>query len=137
MDDGVIQWAHYGRGHYLASVFDQIEQIIPNVSFERVDPSDTAKDIHFTRTNKLDETIQGVAMWTEENPVWDVRVRRGKKHRSTVWHEIGHVLGLNHPENHWGELDQTVMGYYRDKSKEQLYPQDVDDLTGLWHSDLG
>ena len=73
----------------------------------------------------------GVAAWAEDDPVWRLKTRRGKKYMSTVLHEFCHALGMDHPYNH-SETRDTIMSYNRDRSRAKLYPKDIDILTGLY-----
>ena len=57
--------------------------------------------------------------------------------KSTIWHEIGHALGLDHPNKEAEEpnfnLDITVMSYNEvDFEPIKLRPLDIEALRNLW-----
>ena len=100
----------------------------------------------------------GNAYWHPNDPVWRLKVKRGKENRSTQLHEFGHALGLGHPENHYANTD-TIMSYARDRTIHNFFKRDreaikriyldstlefsdikigpvkIDELTGIVHID--
>jgi len=135
MDDGVITWYKKKNGKFLQGVFDQLE-IDTGLNFERVTDKAEAEIIN-KRTRKWKDpswtNYRGIAQWTPDNRQWTLTTLRPVKYaRSTMVHELGHALGLSHPEDHWKERD-TIMSYYRDKTNRYFYKKDLDTLTGLYY----
>ena len=126
-DDGTIYW--HTNDRQTKRAFRSIEKQT-GINFKQTRDINKAEII--AERGPLDNPLMtGCAEWRSDDPVWRVKVREGKKHWSTILHEICHTLGMTHPEDHAAETD-TIMSYKRDKSRKKLYQKDIDVLTGLY-----
>jgi len=134
MDDGKIRWHSEGKSKFLKNTFKKLEEENIGLDFKRTRKEEKAEIvIDKTREDILGRpSVRGVARWSSDDPVWRVTTKKGIKHRkSTVVHEIGHALGMAHPENHEKETD-TIMSYNRDLSLRYFTDRDIDCLTGIY-----
>lgn len=136
MDDGVIKWNSTSKKErkFLKNVFRKLEDDVTGLKFKKVKNPEVA-EILFRKTRYFDNYFTlGRAEWRPADPRWKLTVRHSiTNRRSTVVHELGHALGLAHPEEHEKETD-TIMSYMRDKSSRYFYPKDLDYLTGIYSS---
>ena len=126
-EDEVIKWYGDDRGSRRAA--RHIEKKT-GINLERTTDISEAEIIS-RRGYPGQPTWFGVAIWNEDNPVWNLKTRRGKEYMSTVLHEFCHALGMDHPYNH-SKTSDTIMSYNRDRSRSKLFPKDIDILTGLY-----
>jgi len=133
LDDGKITWYKKKDGRFLQGIFDKLENDI-GIIFERVYDSKKAEIINKRRRKwKDNSTVRlGRSIWRPDTKVWHLTTLKPMHHpRSTMVHEIGHALGLAHPENHNTTRD-TIMSYGRDKSINYFFKRDIDELTGIY-----
>lgn len=134
MEDDVITWWAKGKNSFLERSLDSLEDDT-NLKFERVELKQHA-EIRCKRVKKFkDKTQLGNAYWHPDNPIWKLKVKKGKNNRSTLLHEFGHALGLMHPENHWNTRD-TIMSYGRDRSIHEFFSRDIAALVEIYSDDL-
>ena len=134
MDDGKIRWYSEGKSKFLRKTFRKLEEENIGLDFKRTRKEHKAEIvIDKTREDLLGKpSVRGLARWSPDDPVWRLTTKKGIEHRkSTVVHEIGHALGLTHPENHARETD-TIMSYNRDLSLRYFTDKDIDCLTGIY-----
>ena len=133
MDDGRIGWYKKGKAKFVKKVLNRLEEDVEGLEFKRIKNPEVA-EIVIQGTNYFQDNYfkLGEARWSPYDPRWILTIKRGfENRRSTIVHEIGHALGLGHPENHKKERD-TIMSYYRDKSSRYFFPKDIDILTGIY-----
>ena len=75
--------------------------------------------------------VLGLASWKPSDKVWKLKTKIGKQFDSTVIHELGHALGLDHPESH-DTTKNTVMSYSRDRAINRFYYKDLDVLNTIY-----
>lgn len=126
-EDEVIKW--YGNDRFSRRATRHIEKRT-GINFEKTRDI-TEAEIISKRGYPGQPTWSGVSKWSSDDPVWRIKVRRGKAYMSTMLHEFCHALGMDHPENHSTTTD-TIMSYNRDRTRNRLFPKDIDILTGLY-----
>ena len=134
MADGVIKWNSTSRAErrFLKKLTAQLEIDVPGLKFQKVKNPEIA-EILFRKTERFDDYFTlGLAYWTETDPRWKITVRHDISNVAALLvHELGHALGLGHPEDGRCERD-TIMSYHRDKSIHYFHPKDIDLLTGIY-----
>lgn len=134
MEDEVITWWAKGKNSFLEKSLEALEDET-SLNFERVESKRDA-EIRYKKVKKFKDKNQlGNAYWHPDDPIWKLKVKRGKSNRSTLLHEFGHALGLVHPKNHWNTRD-TIMSYGRDRSIHEFYPRDIGALSAIYSDDL-
>ena len=134
MDDGQITW-YAGSGSFpMQKAINKLTKKVDLV-FVRVD-NEADAEIILTKKRKLDDpSWLGVARWGEATGYkWELEVLRGKEYRSTVTHELGHALGLGHPEDHYGNTD-TIMSYARYRKNWRFRKQDIVNIEEIYFPD--
>ena len=132
-DDGVIYWyRESGPIRFIKKTYKRLKKDI-DVKFRRTYNPDQA-EIYHSVVDEYDNKFQsGEASWTSDEKMWRVSAKRTYQHKKgTIVHEIGHALGLAHPDNHSNERD-TIMSYNRDRSMRYFTPKDIDFLTGIYN----
>ena len=134
MDDGKIKWYCPGKGKFFKKLVRKLEGEDIGLDFKRTRKEHRAEIVYKKTKDILEDNpfMRGVAKWSPDDPVWRLNVRKDvTDKKSTIVHELGHALGLGHPENHAAETD-TIMSYNRDFSLRYFTPKDIDYLTGMY-----
>lgn len=131
-DDGVITWWANKKSDYLPTLVDELEKDL-GINFERVELKRDA-EIRSKRVKSvkgLYGNILGNASWHPADGIWKLKTVIGDQYDSTVIHELGHALGLGHPENH-AATTNTVMSYNRDRSIKRFFYKDLDIFNTIY-----
>lgn len=133
LNDGVITWHSKHEMPYLEQSIAQLERKC-DLEFERVKRKKDA-DIVFKQVKK--EKYRGwlgQAEWSADtNYRWELSVlRKGKP--STVVHELGHALGLEHPQDHFANR-KTIMSYARNSRRTKYWRQDLVNIDEIYSPD--
>ena len=120
-DDGVIYYKA-PKSHY-RKVFKKLERKT-GLNFKRVKKIDNAEMI--CEIENIDDGANGYAYFnTKFKNKWYLTVDgKSRYYRKTMAHEIGHALGLDHPDH---SRTDTIMSYGSDRWKrENEFFRDVD-----------
>ena len=130
-DDGVITWHSKRDIPYLQQSIDQLERRC-DLEFERVKRKKGADIIVKQVKKEKHPGWLGQAEWSAgTNYRWELSVlRKGKP--STIVHELGHALGLDHPEDHLANR-KTIMSYARDFSRTRYWRQDLVNIDEIYN----
>ena len=134
MSDGVIKWHAVGEEAILSDAMSLLEERC-DLNFKRVNRRRRA-EIRVVRQNGLIEgRSAGRAEWGHHTKFkWKLRVVNDPRYTSTVVHELGHALGLAHPDHH-GENRKTMMSYLRDPQRNHWWRQDYVNLNEIYNPD--
>jgi len=129
-EDNEITWWSKGKSSFLEKTLDALEQEI-DVNLTRVEKKKNA-EIRHKKVKSFDNPLQlGIAYWHPNNPVWKLKTIRGKENRSTLLHEFGHALGLQHPVDHFANQD-TIMSYQRDRTVINFFERDKEAIKRIF-----
>ena len=129
-EDNKITWYTRGNANFLELKLEELESDI-GVDFKRVKKKRKA-EIRYKKIKEFDNPLQlGNAYWHPNDPVWRLKVKRGKENRSTQLHEFGHALGLGHPEDHYANTD-TIMSYARDRTIHDFFKRDKEAIKRIY-----
>ena len=120
-DDGIIYYKA-PKSHY-RKVFKKLERKT-GLNFERVKRIDDAEIV--CEIEYIDDDINGYGYFnTKFKDKWHLTVDgRGQYYRKTMAHEIGHALGLDHPDH---SRTDTIMSYGSDRyNRKNVFFRDVD-----------
>ena len=134
-DDGVITWWANKKSEFFGGFVDGLEKDL-GINFERVESKRDA-DIRHKRVKHVASShsgkgsVLGQAKWNPSDRIWKLKSLIGDTYDSTVIHELGHALGLGHPEDH-NATKNTVMSYSRDRSIKRFYFKDLQVLNTIY-----
>jgi len=129
-NDNEITWYTRGNSSFLERTLEELESEIA-VNFRKVKKKRKA-EIRYKKVKSFDNPYQlGNAYWHPDDPVWRLKIKRGKENRSTQLHEFGHALGLQHPENHQANID-TIMSYARDRTIHDYFERDKNAIKRIY-----
>jgi len=129
-DDNEITWYTRGKATFMENKLEELESEI-EVNFRRVKKKRKA-EIRYRKVRSFDNPYQlGNAYWHPDDPVWRLKIKRGKENRSTQLHEFGHALGLGHPNDHYASTD-TIMSYARDRTIHDFFERDKNAIKRIF-----
>ena len=133
LNDGVITWHSKHEMPYLEQSIAQLERKC-DLEFERVDRKRDANIIVKQKRKEKYRGWLGQAEWSSDtNYRWELSVLR-KGEPSTVVHELGHALGLEHPQDHLANR-KTIMSYARNFSRTRYWRQDLVNIDEIYSPD--
>ena len=133
MDDGVITWHSKRKEPHLEKSMLQLERKC-SLKFEQVDRRKHAEIIVKHVKDADDENWRGKAQWgAATNKRWEISVLKGGE-PNTVVHELGHALGLMHPQDH-RDNTRTMMSYARNRERIKFWRQDLINIDEIYNPD--
>lgn len=131
MDDGVITWHSKREEPHLEKSMLQLERR-STLEFEQVDRRRDAEIIIKQVKESDDPNWLGNAQWSNiTKKLWVISVLKGGE-PSTVVHELGHALGLDHPQDH-KKNTKTMMSYARNKRRTKFWEQDLILINSIYN----
>ena len=137
LDDGEITWWAKKPEPLAVLAFDSFEDKC-EVNVRRVVKRRNADIKIVRRKNFIDGYASGRASWGKDTKYkWKIEVVNeieGYDTETAVIHEIGHALGLNHPEVH--HLNpKTMLSYRRNPHRVKWYKQDILNFNEVFNPD--
>ena len=130
-DDGVITWHSRRDMPYLEKSIEHLERKC-DLEFERVDRRRDAEIVFKHKKKRKHRGWLGQAEWSADtNYRWEISVWR-KSRPSTAVHELGHALGLDHPDDHL-ENTKTMMSYARKSRRVKFWRQDIINIDEIYN----
>jgi alcohol dehydrogenase YqhD (iron-dependent ADH family) len=131
MEDGLITWHSKRDESYLEKSIKQLERRC-GLEFEQVDRKRGA-EIIIKHVKKADDpNWRGKAQWSADTKKrWVLSVLVGGEPSSLV-HELGHALGLDHPQDH-RQNTRTMMSYARNQNRSKFWRQDLVNIDEIYN----
>ena len=137
LNDGEITWWAKREEPLAVMAFNSFEHKC-DVDVRRVTKRRNADIKILRRKNFIDGYASGRASWgVSTGYKWKIEVVKeieGYETETAIIHEIGHALGLHHPEVHHLNTD-TMMSYRRNHNRKRWYKQDIVNLNEIYNPD--